>query len=76
MPCFSFSRTQEILTNLYNIYHDISFNYDIIVDSILSCDICDLYSTLLSEEELKLWNKVVGWNKVHFIREKKTLWQL
>lgn len=71
MPCFSFSRTQEILTNLYNIYHDISFNYDIIVDSILSCDICDLYSTLLSEEELKLWNKVVGWNKVHFIREKE-----
>ena len=71
MPCFSFSRTQEILTNLYNIYHDISFNYDIIVDSILSCDICDLYSTLLSEEELELWNKVVGWNKVHFIREKE-----
>ena len=48
MPCFSFSRTQEILTNLYNIFHDdINFKYDIVVDSILSCDICDLYTTCL-----------------------------
>mgnify|MGYP000570954305 FL=1 len=52
MPCFSFSRTQEILTNLYNIFHDdINFKYDIVVDSILSCDICDLYTTLLSEDD-------------------------
>lgn len=59
MPCFSFSRTQEILTNLYNIFHDdINFKYDIVVDSILSCDICDLYTTLLSEDDLKLWNSV------------------
>ena len=71
MPCFSFSRTQEILTNLYSIYYDYNFQYDIIVDSILSCDICDLYSTLLSGDDLKLWNKVSSWDKVHFIREKE-----
>lgn len=71
MPCFSFSRTQEILTNLYSIYHDQNFQYDIIVDSILSCDICDLYSTLLSDNDLELWGKVSSWDKVHFIREKE-----
>ena len=71
MPCFSFSRTQEILTNLYNIYHDTNFQYDIIVDSILSCDICDMYSNLLSDEDLDLWNKVKSWDNVKFIKEKE-----
>ncbi len=71
MPCFSFSRTQEILTNLYNIYHDSNFQYDIIVDSILSCDICDMYSNLLSDEDLDLWNKVKSWDNVKFIKEKE-----
>lgn len=72
MPCFSFSRTQEILTNLYNIFHDdINFKYDIVVDSILSCDICDLYTTLLSENDLELWNKVCNWENVKFIKEKE-----
>ncbi len=71
MPCFSFSRTQEILTNLYNIYHDSNFQYDIIVDSILSCDICDIYSNLLFDEDLDLWNKVKSWDNVKFIKEKE-----
>lgn len=71
MPCFSFSRTQEILTNLYNIYHNTTFQYDIIVDSILSCDICDMYSNLLSDEDLDLWNKVKSWDNVKFIKEKE-----
>lgn len=71
MPCFSFSRTQEILTNLYNIYHDTNFQYDIIVDSILSCDICDMYSNLLSDKDLELWNKVKSWENVKFIKEKE-----
>lgn len=71
MPCFSFSRTQEILTNLYNIYHDTNFQYDIIVDSILSCDICDMYSNLLFDEDLDLWNKVKSWENVKFIKEKE-----
>lgn len=71
MPCFSFSRTQEILTNLYNMYHNTDFQYDIVVDSILSCDICDMYSNLLSDEDLELWNKVKSWENVKFIKEKE-----
>lgn len=70
MPCFSFSRTQEILTNLYAIYHDKDFRYDIVVDSMLSCDICDLYDELLLGDNLKLWKEVKKWENVRFIREK------
>lgn len=71
MPCFSFSRTQEILVNLYNILHDKDFKYDIIVDSILTCDICNLYSELLKDDDLKLWNNVINWENVRFIKEKE-----
>ena len=71
MPCFSFSRTQEILTNLYELFHeDKEFTQDVIVDSILSCDICDLYDEILDEEDLELWQKVRNWKNVRFIKEK------
>lgn len=70
MPCFSFARTQEILTNLYEIYHDTDFKYDVVVDSILTCDICDLYDELLEGEYLDLWHKVRNWKNVKFITEK------
>lgn len=70
MPCFSFARTQEILTNLYEIYHDKNFPYDIVVDSMLSVDICNLYDELLDGENLELWKKVKNWDNVKFITEK------
>lgn len=70
VPCFSFSRTQEILTNLYEVYHDTDFQYDVIVDSMLSVDICNLYDDLLQGEDLELWKKVKSWKNIKFITEK------
>ena len=71
LPCFSFSRTQELLTNLYKIYsQDKDFHYDVIVDSMLSCTICDLYDEILDGANLKLWNKVRNWENVKFITDK------
>jgi metallo-beta-lactamase family protein len=71
LPAFSFSRTQELLTTIYELYHkDKSFNDDVVVDSKLSCDICNVYSEVLTGENLKLWNKVCSWENVKFISEK------
>ena len=71
MPCFSFSRTQELLTTLYDIFHDDkTFTQNVIVDSILSCDICDLYDEILEEENLEMWEKVRNWKNVKFVKEK------
>lgn len=71
LPCFSFSRTQEILTTLYDIFgSDDNFNIPIVVDSKLSCEICDLYNELLTESNLEYWNKVYSWKNVQFISEK------
>lgn len=67
LPCFSFSRTQEILTTLYNLYNCKNFEYDIIVDSILSCDMCDLYDDMVDDE---LWKDVRCWKNIKYIRDK------
>lgn len=71
LPCFSFSRTQELLTSLYKIFGKRkTFDIPIFVDSKLSCDICKLYFELLSGEDYKEWDEVCKWKNVHFIVEK------
>lgn len=72
LPCFSFSRTQEVLTTLYEIYGEQKdFCAPILIDSKLSCDICKLYSQILDGDDLLQWEKVCEWNNVHFIEEKE-----
>lgn len=71
LPCFSFSRTQEMLTVLYELYgNDAAFNYRVIIDSMLSCEICNLYDSLLDGSDLQKWNDVSTWKNVQFISEK------
>lgn len=71
LPVFSFSRTQELLTVIYELFgKDEHFKTKIVVDSMLSCDICDDYDLILDEENLELWNKVRNWSNVEFIKEK------
>lgn len=71
MPCFSFSRTQELLSTLYDIYgNDEDFDTQIVVDSKLSCDISKLYSSVLDGDNLEVWQSVYNWENVKFISEK------
>lgn len=71
-PAFSFSRTQELLTVIYEIFHnDKNFNTDICVDSKLSCDISEDYDKILYGDNLKLWNKVSHWKNIKFLKEKE-----
>lgn len=72
LPCFSFSRTQEMLTILYTIFHnDKNFKADIVVDSKLSCEISDLYEKMLQGDDLNLWQDIINWKNVRFISEKE-----
>lgn len=71
LPAFSFARTQELLTVLYEIFGDNeNFTTEIVVDSMLSCDICDSYGSILDGEYLELWNEVYHWKNVSYIKEK------
>lgn len=70
-PCFSFSRTQEILTTLFEIFGgEDSFRTPVYVDSKLSCDISELYDELLDGADLDKWKSVCGWKNLKFIKEK------
>lgn len=71
IPCFSFSRTQEILTTLFEIFgEDESFKTKIVVDSMLSCDICKLYSSLV-DKDAQLWDEVRRWDNVVYVEDKE-----
>ena len=71
LPAFSFSRSQELLTTLFLLFgDDENFTTPIIVDSMLTCDICDDYGQVLQNDNLDLWNKVYNWKNVKYIREK------
>lgn len=72
LPAFSFSRSQEILTTLYEIYgSDSSFNAPIIIDSLLTCEMCNIYSSILDKDRKKYWSKVYNWDNVRYITEKE-----
>ena len=72
LPAFSFSRTQELLTILYELYgHDKYFDYPVVIDSILSCDITKEYENVLDKKSLQIWNNVINWRNLHMIREKE-----
>lgn len=71
LPAFSFSRSQELLTILYELYgNDVSFTTPVVVDSMLTCDITDAYNEILDKDSFKLWNKVYNWKNVKYVREK------
>lgn len=71
MPAFSFCRSQELLTNLYDLFgNDHTFKTDVIVDSKLTCEISNIYSSILTGEHLNKWKKVLSWKNLRFISEK------
>lgn len=67
LPAFSFSRSQELLTNLYDIYGNTDWSYDVVIDSLLTCDICNLYDEIITD---KYWNTVRSWKNVKYITDK------
>lgn len=70
-PCFSFSRTQEILATLYDMYgNDDCFNTSVVIDSKLSCEITNLYSSIVDKQYKNDWLSVYQWKNIKYISEK------
>lgn len=67
-PTFSFMRTQQILTILYDMYKDDeNFIFDVVVGSPLTCKINKIFSEELEGEDLRKWEEVLSWNKLKLI---------
>jgi len=70
IPVFALDRVQNILTILYDMFHDNKdFHIPIIVDSPLAIKITKLYERLLDGEELDKYHDVMNWNNIKFIEE-------
>ena len=70
IPCFANSRSQEMLTHLFDIFgEDESFNIPIIFDTPMGARICEIYKDLLGREEAEHWNRVANWKNVKFITD-------
>ena len=70
-PAFSFSRTQEILTSLYELFgEDKDFMYPVVVDSLLSVELCKLYGGVLNDDRRTEWLNVANWKNVRYITDK------
>ena len=73
-PTFSFMRTQQILTILYEMfYRDEKFTSPIYIASPMACKICDVFDYELTGEDLEKWKMVRGWSSVHYITDFETL---
>lgn len=71
-PAFSFARTQELLFTLYRLFKDDrEFDYEVVVDSVLSVDICKLYERVLNLEDMRAWREVMAWDRLRFIKKKE-----
>lgn len=72
IPSFSLSRSQNILTHLYNLFSDDeNFHIPILIDSPLTIDICREYLKTLDGEELELFKKVLSWKNVKLVKDYK-----
>jgi len=70
IPVFSLSRSQEILTNLYELFRkDKEFKIPIILDSPLIWEITKVYKESLTGEYKELFDKVCSWENVRFIKD-------
>lgn len=70
IPIFSLDRSQNILTHLYDMFsNDENFNIPILIDSPLTIQITNMYSSLLTGDELKKFEEVLRWKNIRFIKE-------
>lgn len=68
LPAFSFSRAQELLSILFETYAHTDWDYPIIVDSKLTCEICNVYDRLVNDET---WKRVREWKNITYITDKE-----
>lgn len=73
LPCFSFSRTQEVLVDLYNMFSkDKSFeNIPIYIDSKLSVEITACYHKILKGKDKELIDAITNWANVRMNKDIK-----
>jgi Cft2 family RNA processing exonuclease len=70
IPVFGQDRLQNMMTVFYELFKgDENFDADIIIDSKLGIDVCNVYKKALDGENLELFKEVMSWDKFRFIKD-------
>ena len=70
IPCFANSRSQVMLTHLYDMFgEDPTFRVPILFDTPMGIRVCEAYRHLLNDEDRAKWEKVLQWKNVKFITD-------
>ena len=71
-PSFSFARTQEMLKCIYDIFKDDEDfgDTEVVVDSMLSVQMCEDYKAVLKGYDLIEWNEILQWKNLKLIKDK------
>lgn len=70
IPCFANSRSQTILSCLFEMFgDDPTFRVPILFDTPMGIRICEAYSKLLHGDELNRWKRVLKWENIKFISD-------
>lgn len=75
IPCFSFARTEEVLTLIWGMFKDEKWFNDlqvpVWVDGKLTNKIVERYSQLMKGDKHKIWEEVRNWSHVRYNKEFK-----
>lgn len=79
IPCFANSRSQEMLTYLYDLFgKDPSFNIPVVFDTPMGIRVCEAYEQLLDGEEAEKWRQVMKWHNLFLVDDpsQSKAWQV
>ena len=69
IPVFAQSRAQVIATMIYELYKDKDWQPKVYIDSPLSIRIFKAYSELLEGEDKEIFDKLMAWDNLIFVKE-------
>lgn len=70
IPCFANSRSQIMLTHLYDLFgNDPKFRVPVLFDTPMGVRVCEAYKQLLPAEDAEKWDEVLQWRNVKFITD-------
>lgn len=67
IPSFSFSRSQTVMCMIYEHFKNSKENFQVVVDSRLTCEMNNAYREVLKGDDYEYWNKVLAWDRFKFI---------
>lgn len=70
IPCFANSRSQVMLTHLYDMFgNDPTFRVPVLFDTPMGIRVCEAYRNLLSGDEARKWDDVLQWQNIKFVTD-------